>query len=332
MLDQFDLFNSTDNHTADTPSHTVVTPTSHAIKDTQKSAIPGCNPNGLWSFAVREAHRMWEAETHRNRSLKQLERFITFDDSYRTMSLHDFLPKHINAFIDALKAEGLGNSSLNRYSATISKCFNHAVEQRELDVSFRLKFYTEKNRNRVRVYDQSELDRIQDWFMKDTTSANGYAGSEWMWDMCIAASKGGMRRMEIVSVARPVRGKMSYLTPDEKWLILPDEVCKSGIGRRVPMSNPVLLEAIKSLQIALKFVWSDKTFYRRWTKMAADLFPNDDEAVFHAMRHTAASKMANELKMNIAVIAEALGHQDIKTTEKYVHANDDALLEAGARM
>jgi len=125
---------------------------------------------------------------------------------------------------------------------------------------------------------------------------------------------------------------MSYLTPDELWLVLPPEVCKSKKGRKVAMTNPVLLEAIKRLQISLQYVWSQKTFYRRWNKMRNDLFPDDNEAVFHAMRHTAASKMANELKMNTVVIAKALGHQSITTTEKYIHANDDALLEASARM
>ena len=47
--------------------------------------------------------------------------------------------------------------------------------------------------------------------------------------------------------------------------------------------------------------------------MAADLLPNDDEAVFHAMLYAEASKMANELKMKIAVIAEALG---IRTSKR----------------
>ena len=74
--------------------------------------------------------------------------------------------------------------------------------------------------------------------------------------------------------------------------------------------------------------------YLDFIRVGAALTNNidDAEAVFHAMRHTAASKMANELKMNTVVIAKALGHQSITTTEKYIHANDDALLEAITRM
>ena len=332
MLDQYNLFDTPENHTADTPFHTVVTPSSNVKKDTTKSLMPDSNPAGLWAFAMRESRRMWQADDHRKRSLSQLQRFLDFHPDYKTFAIGDFKVAHIDAFIDALLDEGLGHSSVNRYSATISKVFHHAVKKKELDSAFRLTFYTEKDRNRVRVYDNQELAQIKDWFMSDKPSAYGHVGSEWMWDMCIAASKGGMRQSEIVSVARPIRGVMSYLTPDELWLVLPPEVCKSKKGRKVAMSNPVLLEAIKRLQVSLQYVWSQKTFYRRWNKMRNDLFPDDAEAVFHAMRHTAASKMANELKMNTVVIAKALGHQSITTTEKYIHANDDALLEAITRM
>ena len=332
MLDQYNLFETTETHTADTPSHTVVTPISHATVDPNKSLFPDSNPNGLWSFAVREAHRMWEAETHRGRSLAQLEKFIKFDPEYSKFALTDFLPKHINAFIDSLRADGLSSSSLNRYSATISKCFTHAVDEKEADMAFRLKFYKEKDRNRVRVYNNDELAKIKDWFLNDTCDSHGYVGSTWMWDMCVISSKSGMRRNEIISIGKVIRGHKAVLSSDEQWLILHGQITKTGKGRKIPMTNPEVLAAVKRLQVSLQYVWSDKTFYRRWAKMVADLFPNDKEAVFHAMRHTAASKMANELKMPTAIIAAYLGHQSITTTEKYVHANDDTLLQAGAKM
>ena len=66
--------------------------------------------------------------------------------------------------------------------------------------------------------------------------------------------------------------------------------------------------------------------------MRRDLFRDDPEAVFHAMRHTCASNMANRLKINQNLIAQTLGHSNIATTAKYVHADDEALLAASAQM
>ena len=328
MLDQYNLFDTPENHTADTPSHTVVTPSSHAIKDTK----PDTNTSGLLAYVTANQQLIWESETHRNRSLKQLQKFVEFDPKFASMELTDFGTDEIDAFTLHLLNAGKSHATINRYSATISRVFNYAYNKRKYPYPVKIEFYSEKDRNRIRVYSNDELAKIKDWFLADKASSYGHAGSEWMWDMCIVASKSGMRRMEIVSVARPVRGKMSYLTDDEQWLILPPEVCKTKKGRKIAMTNPVLLDAIKRLKVSLQHVWSDKTFYRRWTKMRDDLFPNDDEAVFHAMRHTAASKMANELKMNTVVIARALGHLNIATTEKYIHEDDDALLAASARM
>ncbi|MGI8654319.1 MAG: tyrosine-type recombinase/integrase [Pyrinomonadaceae bacterium] len=48
---------------------------------------------------------------------------------------------------------------------------------------------------------------------------------------------------------------------------------------------------------------------------------------FHDLRHTAATRLA-DAKANIVVIAEILGHGDIRTTKRYSHAMDEAKREA----
>ena len=59
---------------------------------------------------------------------------------------------------------------------------------------------------------------------------------------------------------------------------------------------------------------------------------DDDTYVFHVTRHTAASKMANDLAVPTVTIAEALGHSSLKTTQKYVHAKPDTLADISLRM
>ncbi len=48
---------------------------------------------------------------------------------------------------------------------------------------------------------------------------------------------------------------------------------------------------------------------------------------FHDLRHTAATRLA-DAKANIVVIAEILGHGDIRTTKRNSHAMDEAKREA----
>jgi integrase len=44
---------------------------------------------------------------------------------------------------------------------------------------------------------------------------------------------------------------------------------------------------------------------------------------FHDLRHTAATRMA-DAGANVIVIAEILGHGDIRTTKRYSHAMDES--------
>lgn len=48
---------------------------------------------------------------------------------------------------------------------------------------------------------------------------------------------------------------------------------------------------------------------------------------FHDLRHTAATRMA-DAGINVVVIAEILGHGDIRTTKRYSHAMEEAKREA----
>ena len=314
-MDQFDLFGLDEVHTDIKLTHEPVTRTVVDKPD---------NPDGLWTYVIQNQLLIWPGEEHRKRSLNQLKAFMEFDPAHETMALTDFGTDQIDAFILHMLNKGSSKATINRYSATLSRIFNYAYSKRKYPYPVKLEFFTEKNRNRVRVYNESELAEMKDWFMTE--------GHEWLWKMCIVASKAGMRRMEIVSIGRPVKGHMTPLTADKKWLMLPPEIDKNGKGRKIAVNNPELLEAIEYLQIALQSKWSDKTFYRTWGKMRRDVFQNEEAAVFHALRHTCASNMANKLKLNSLIIAEALGHSTIATTQKYVHANDDALQAASAQM
>jgi integrase len=58
--------------------------------------------------------------------------------------------------------------------------------------------------------------------------------------------------------------------------------------------------------------------------------PGVDKLRFHDIRHTAATNLGRAGK-DIKFIAQYLGHQDVKTSARYIHYNDDDL-KAGAEL
>jgi integrase len=59
---------------------------------------------------------------------------------------------------------------------------------------------------------------------------------------------------------------------------------------------------------------------------------NDDkEFVFHALRHTCATRMV-DAKIELLAIKKWLGHKRVETTERYAHVKPQILIDAMNRV
>ena len=267
-MDQFDLF-TTQDHTPstheDTPSTHDVTPTSYVEPAEHPVVVEAEAHEGtVWAFAQREACRLWDKPTHRERSLAQLQRFVRFAD-HTSRPISDYLPKHIHAFSDSLAEQGLKPTSINRYLATVSKVFAHAVDEEEITHAPKIKFHREE-KVRPRFFSDDEIQHCIDFFVQ--------RGDQWMADMFLLGIKTGMRRGEIlalggVSDAGKVKGRLSpaetaMITPDSKWIFLPAATTKTSQDRYVPLGTIEVVEAARRLVESLPQKFSHRTFYRRW--------------------------------------------------------------------
>ena len=143
-----------------------------------------------------------------------------------------------------------------------------------------------------------------------------------MADIVILSCNTGMRRGEIIQLTHP----KVHLSPCGEWLHLPEEVCKVG-ERDVPL-NTDARAAYERLVPVIDKVWSHRTFYWFWNKAKRDVGKRDPNFVFHVCRHTAASRLANDVQLNEFNIADIMGHADTRTTRRYVHSRKSALLDA----
>jgi integrase len=113
---------------------------------------------------------------------------------------------------------------------------------------------------------------------------------------------------------------------------LPAKVTKTGKPRNVAITHPDAAAAALRLTAGLAGEYTKKRFESRWGLLKREYARNDDTFVFHVTRHNAASKMANELQVPTVIVAEALGHSSLATTQRYVHAKPDTLADIGSRM
>ena len=274
--------------------------------------------NSISGFINREAKRMWPSDEHRKRSIAQVNKFLAFRDNL-SRPLTQFFSEDLDDFADHLIDTGSSQATVNRYLASITKVFNHAVNKRRLKFAPRATFFKEDS-NRVRYFTDEEVANILSFFRQ--------RGDWWMADMVTLGCKLGMRRGEIVALGE---GRAT-ISADGQWLHLPECVTKTSKERYLPLSNEEAHRAAHRLADGLSKHYSKKAFDYRWGLCKREYARNDSTFVFHVTRHTAATRMANELEVPTVIIAEYMGHASLKTTAKYAHAKPTTLLDIGARM
>ena len=117
-----------------------------------------------------------------------------------------------------------------------------------------------------------------------------------------------------------------------EWINLPPQVTKTKKGRNVPIVHPDANGAAHRIASDLMQHYTKRKFEHRWALVKREYARNDDTFVFHVTRHTAASRMANELQQPTVIVAKMLGHASLKTTQRYVHEKEHTLRDISMQM
>ena len=262
------------------------------------------------TFVSQEAKLLWEGD-HLKRSIAKAALFSKFN-SFGTRPMDSFKPHHVHAFFDMLNESGRNNNTVNHYAACLAKVFSHAVDGEVIPHVPKFKWKKVKGNKRPLYYTAEQLLAMENHF-------DEYHQFWWMKQFIIIGAETGMRLGEILTL-RP-----SSLSSDEDgavWAFL--ATTKNGEERYVPINKRVR-RALSELDDCPSIHWTEYAFYRAWGSMRLRLLHNDNRYVFHTLRHTCATRLANDFKANTAIIGLMLGHKSEATTRKYIKSKPEAL-------
>ena len=265
----------------------------------------------LQEFCNSNASRLWHGR-HLKESLSRALKFCAYAD-HSLRGIDQFKPADLYSFGDYMVSEGSSPNTVNHYFSAISTLFNLAVDMEIIVYAPKIKWHKVRS-GRPRYMTKEEVHSLDTVFRaSDDPWVRGM-----MPHFVTIAINTGMRLGEILKITPEAIKEMD----DSTWVYL--SATKNGDDRWVPL-NVKAKAALKALGNTPGSKFTHRRFYNAWDIARSKIARGDETFVFHVTRHTAASTMANDLNVNTLLIAKILGHRNVATTAKYVHAKPKAL-------
>jgi len=202
-------------------------------------------------------------------------------------------------------------ATVNRNLSCLSKIMRVALEEDKLAKMPVIR--KEKDSvNRVRWISDEEERAILATLRMWTAEGNNCLNVEHAY---IVSVDTGMRASELRRIER------KHMTTNGLYVGL----TKNGQPRVVPLTDRakrILEIRCKIIEGDLLFPYGENWYRHKWEEVLEHL--GLDDVVWHTLRHTCASRLAQN-GVGLAEIKEWLGHETIITTQKYAHLNPSAL-------
>lgn len=246
--------------------------------------------------------------------------FKWWNDNYGAYTLADITPSFLTEAQDRLAQKEVNGrpvtpATINRYMTCMQTVISTACKEwqwLENNPFFRVKKLAEPN-GRVRYLSDSERERLLA-ACQDPAIENPY-----LYPAVIVAMSTGARKNEILTL------RWENIDLNAHRAILQET--KNGERRSIPLVGKAY-EVVKALYDSRKSdVWVFPSrdgaqafdITRSWRKALS--IAGVDNFHFHDLRHTCASYLAMN-GATMGVIAEVLGHKDLKMTKRYAHLSD----------
>lgn len=218
----------------------------------------------------------------------------------------------------AARKDKVKNSTINREMDIIRRIFSLALENKKI------KENPCEDIKKLRIKNPEERFLSKEEEKKLLEVANPM-----MRCIIIVAIYTGLRMNELLNLKWEdvvIRENSSYIYARET---------KNNKPRKVPLIKKVI-EAIKQIPHYSEYVFTSPVTNTKYTDVKSTFTRTVKRAgiphiSFHKLRHTTASRL-NELEVDVYVIKEILGHQDLKTTQRYLHTTEQYKFDAMSRL
>jgi integrase len=267
--------------------------------------IDHLTPKKLSELVLKAAPLLWDHSPHGELSVIKVRWIV---EHCGDPQLNHIPSDYVDRAIMKLRAAGKAPATINRYLSALHAILGWGAKPGRRYVPVMPEFsWQDEDEGRIRWVTQEEERRL--------IATLRALGHDEVADLCIVALDTGCRRGELLEAKRDQLDG-GYL---RLWKT------KNGSARSVPLTDRsrAILEQRLPWGLAphqVRYAW-DKA------KLAMGL-KEDDDFVFHALRHTRATRLV-ELGVNLRVIQQFMGHKAIQTTLRYAHVSDDALARAG---
>ena len=231
----------------------------------------------------------------------------------------------LNGVCIELEDEGKSDATINRVVSAVSTVLNHLA-------------FDEVIENAPKFRRRKESEGRVLWYTKDEVHNLSFLSTEVferydLADIINVAAYTGMRQGELLKIRKKdidlvsnrihVGGVPHQMTKAKNWRVIP--IHESIMDIVVTRCS----EANRSDVQLFGDEWRDKDQLLRAFKKANKLLPKEDTYVFHTLRHSYATWLA-EAGVPIRSIMALCGHKRIETTLRYAKATDAALTDAMA--
>lgn len=228
---------------------------------------------------------------------------------FRGFLLTQITPLRIEEMKSRRLEAGNAKSTINRYLALLKRLFTLAIQEGycEENPVKKVKFYSEKDSFRERTLTTDEEKRLFE------------ASSERLRPVLVVALNTAMRLGEILG--------LRWSRIDLRSGTLRVERTKSGKVLTLPMNSVLRKELMglrkrKSKEDAVFPFKSIRTAFEN-ARERAEL----SGLTFHALRHTAGSRMI-ERGVDVITVKEIMGHSSVVVTQRYLHTRQELMRRA----
>ena len=252
---------------------------------------------------MRKAHgSLWRDAVTANQSWARCEDIIKALAVSRISELKSY---HLDDLVE-LWSDTKSNATINRYLSALHCLLKWGHDRGYVESIVKFPWLAESS-GRIRWITPEEQEQL-------TSLVRSY-GRDDIADLIDVAIVTGMRRGELLGLTREVI--------EPTWVRL--WKTKTNVARSVPI-DPRTHETL--MRLIENGMPTPEALRHYWDRAKADMGLKDDrDFVFHACRHTCATRLV-QANVNLRVVQKFMGHKRIETTVRYAQVADNDLQNA----